>query len=623
MPTVPRAQRQIRTDPLPGVRRTAAETSTSTGAGLDQARAQKLGTIAQVAGGIAQIGVEQFAHIQQQERNRADDVALMAAKNQIARWETDRLYTEKTGALAQLGKAALGLPEQLDAEFTALTGSIETGLNERQRAAFQGIKGQAGVGIHATIQRHVFEQMQKYESDELAARRETGLSLIVANANDPRRVGVELADLVGDLKKSAPRLGLGPDAQQAEVEKLTTSAHVGVIERLLATDQDKKARIYFEEAKDKISGGALARIEKALDTATTAGDGLRASEALWTQLGPKDADDPINLDAMETAARQQFANDPKTLDATIQRLRERKSGVDAGRADRKEAVAGNLWKAVAAGATLADVQRMPEYLNAPGALQVSVSEHIVEAAEQRANRAYTLGQRGEAAIAREENEKERKGWALLWTLDTPATLAKMSDNQILAMTPGLGIEHVNRLLTKKRALIKSDDTVRAATIDDDLFKTTAESAGLKAYAPPNDAAKSALGQLRNAVETAIDLEQQRSGKALTRDTKQAIMRSLVDQKVMLDVWGPDPSKVAAMVVDPADRKRAYVPIESIQPAVIAAYLNVIRSDNPQATTGKDDDKLRAQYASRLQRAYAVRLLGGTTADITAALKGQD
>ena len=74
---------------------------------------------------------------------------------------------------------------------------------------------------------------------------------------------------------------------------------------------------------------------------------------------------------METAARQQFKDDPKTLDATIRYLRERKSGVDAARKDREEQTAGTVWVAASQGQSLAQITKMPDALRLSGKEQVA------------------------------------------------------------------------------------------------------------------------------------------------------------------------------------------------------------------------------------------------------------
>lgn len=616
MPTVSRPVRQVRTAAIPGVRRTAAETPESLGAGLARAEGQTAEAAANLGDVVSRLGVSTYTEIQRQERQRAHDVAMLEADNALTKWTNDRLYNPEGGALTKKGKAAQALPEEVDGDFEKTASEIGATLSTpEQRAAFEQLKLRHQIGLDTVLKRHVFAEMTAFEKQELDAKLENTVGTVSANALDPKAAVAALTDGLTALRRSAERLGYGPEELLQRETALTTRAHVGAIEQLLALGNDKAAVAYFEGFKGQIAGDAQAKIVAAIDAGTTAAEGVRSSDQIWNELGPKGESDPVNIDAMETAAREQHKDDPKVLTATLQRLRERKAGVDAGRADRKEAIAGDLWKAVAQGASLSDIQRMPQYLAAPGALQVQVSEHVVDRAEQQASRKLTGATRG-------EQQKEQAGWAMLWHYDDPAVLSKMTDNQVLALLPDLGVDHVNRLMQKKRAYEKSDDTVRAATIDSELFKSVAVGAGMNAYAPKTDVEKADLSQLQNTVEAAIDREQQARGKTLTRDEKEKLTRSIVDQKVYLSVWGSDRERIAALVTTPADRQAAYVPLTKIPAAPLAQYLNYARSLDPR-NQGKTDQQLQAEYQDRIQRAYAIRVLGGTREEIEAIMQGRE
>lgn len=620
-------QRRVGTNALPGVRMTAAETPLSQGAGLDAARAQKFESLAQLGSRVTAlgqvIGVEQ-ADTVAYEKQKADTLVALKTSNDLDTWTATALHDPKTGALQAKGPAALEVTGKVLDDFDQVSGDIAKGLsNDTQRIAFQKQRQGQRLNIQVTLDRHADQEMQRYRSEELQAFVSNQRDTAVANASDPRRVGVALHTAEDAIALHAGVLGLGPDQIQELVDKTRTSVHAGVITELLARQQTKQAAIYFEHAKDEITvGDTRAQIEKQLDVATTAQDGLKASESIWSSLGPKTDTDPINIDKMEDVARKQFADDPKALDATMHFLRERKSAVDAGRKDREEQQLGSLWTKVAAGAGLADVARSPDFLAAPGRVQATITDYIVSRAERNANRAYaeegrayTREQRGRAAV-------EQKGWSRFWELSDPKTLDKTSENALQAMRGELGDEHVNRLLGQKRALTKGEDAVRAATIDDDMFKSTAANAGLRPYdSKLTEASKAELGQLKTAVEAQIDLAQQAKGKLLTREEKQTLMQGIVDRKVYLNVWGRDPEKVAATVTNPDDRTAAYVPVAKIPPAKLSQYLNYARSLGA-AQQRMTDQELTTRYSDRLQHAEALRLLGAKDDEIAAALRGQ-
>ncbi len=624
MPTVRTLGGQrVATGALPGVRLTGAATAESLGAGAARQRAGAWGAVADTANQLGRQFTAIDAEHVARERNKANEVALLEAKNKLDQWEIEKLYQPETGALHVRGKAAFGLPESLDEEFGKFAGGIEETLaNDDQRLAFRKLRQQRGSEVALNVRRHVQGEIERFDGQELDATLKNRTNLAAANALDPRRVGQEIAEGEDAIIKWANRYGVGPEVYEAQVEAFRSGAHVGVINNLLSADRTRAAEIYFEEKKGEIAGTQQDAVAKAIEAGSTAKKGRTAADQIWNELGPKGDADPIELDKMEAKASALFADDEKAFDQTRRYLRERKAAADASRKDRDEATAGKLWGAVAQGRTLAQVQSTAEYRTAPGHLQAQISNYIVDQAEQASNRAYTRGVRAEAALERSEKAKERAGWAQMWDLERPENLAKLTDDQLLAKIPTLGIEHVNRLMTKKRAVAKNADTVHAATIDDDLFKTIAQGAGLNAYGATGADEKADLGQLRNAAESAIDAEQRATGKAIGRDRKTAIMQGLVDQRVMLNTWGRDPEKIAATVVNSDDRTKAYVPIAKVPPQALGQYLNYLRSVSP-AAQGMTDEQLRGRFEDRLQRAYGRRMIGGSRAEIEAILTGAD
>lgn len=640
MPTVNAyGPRKVATDAIPGVRRTAAETPESEGVGFQQARAQTLGQIGHLGGevfGAAQAVWRENQQKRLEETKRADDIAVLAAENKLATWENTRIYGP-TGALTQQGQNAFGLPEQVATEYQHQAGEIGLTLNtERQRDAYQRVVFQRGANLDLTINRHVAGERQKYQGAEAQAGVENATSAAIANATDPRRVGVELANAEAIINTHAPQLGLGPEAVAEQIGKVRTAVHVGVIESLLAQDQAKGAQVYFEEMKGQINGEAYARIEKALETGTTQQTGLTAAEELWQTHGPKSDLDPINLDTMETAARQRYKDDPKTLDATIKYLRERKSGVDAARKDRDEANANAVWVPASQGATVAQITKMPEFLRLTGKEQVALTDYIVRKAEHavderyqaearaaaREGRAYQAEVRADATARREQAELERSNWAWYWAQADPKNLVQVSEADLNRMRGDRGDDHINRLIVAKRTL-DNPETFKNAQLDADMFKAVAKSAGLEAYKPKTEEDKALLGELQNAVEQRIITEQLSRKRNLTREEKETLMHTMVDERVLLNEnwFRADPERIPALVKSPEDRAHAYVPFGKVPPNVVKEGLAAVRQF-PGAER-MTDAELTQRYGDRIGRAYALSLLGASREEIVRALRGRE
>jgi len=115
-----------------------------------------------------------------------------------------------------------------------------------------------------------------------------------------------------------------------------------------------------------------------------------------------------------------------------------------------------------------------------------------------------------------------------------------------------------------------------------------------------------------------------------------VIESLLDQKVMVKdsgwfyydvtlsgVKGQEASHSAiAAIVNEKDRARAYVPIDTITDSkVFEDAANILRGEYPQLANVPTRD-IKTKYARRIERAYALRLMGAKQDEVEAALKGQ-
>lgn len=340
MPQVPRyGPQKVQRAPIPGVRKTAAETSTSTGAGLEIARANKDLAIAGLGQTVAGIATGLYAKQQQEERDKADETALLAAETQLGKWEHERLYNPDTGAMAVKGKDAMPLPGVVGAEFDTVSSDIASTLtNARQKTAFARVQANHAINLNGTLERHVFDERQKYDLGELQGFVETKTSTAIANANDPRAVGQALQDITDKLSVQGPRLGMGPEAVQQRVKEAQSALHVGVVDRLLADGSDRKARAYFQEAKaaGQISGESITKLEKALDVGNTRGDAQRQSDAIIAAGGT----------LTEQRAKAKLIEDSDTRDLALQYIEHENTVNDKAQRDLEEKRSSDAYNLV-------------------------------------------------------------------------------------------------------------------------------------------------------------------------------------------------------------------------------------------------------------------------------------
>jgi hypothetical protein len=292
MPTVRRLERQVSPTALPGVRRRAAATFESEGGAAELARgrleatreagkAQTLEARAGFGEQVARLGVSLYARVQAEERDKANQTALLKASNALSDWKNQRLYDPNGGALTIRGENAMPLPEQIRDEFDKIAGDLEAGLgNDDQKAAFQRMRSQEWQGIDLQVRRHVFGEMQEFRAGELKSHVENSVQAAMQNALDPRMVRVELEKAVTAIRTNGPTLGLGPEMIEAQVRAVTSQTHVGVIGQLLAKENDKAASAYFEATKGQIEGTQLDNVMKALDEGTARSESQKAADEI-------------------------------------------------------------------------------------------------------------------------------------------------------------------------------------------------------------------------------------------------------------------------------------------------------------------------------------------------------
>jgi hypothetical protein len=631
MPTVPKyEQPKVGVAPLPGFRRQYAATNyAAAGGALGEAMAG-FGTT------LARIGAQHATQLFEAEQQRNDQVALLAANRQLGELEAQLLTSPDKGILHKRGPDVLGAREQALALFDEQAGMIASNLNDRQRMRFEGQRGNRRLAVAEAIDRHSTQELDAYERKEVDAALTNAVNIGIANYDNVGRVGEQLEVITNTLNDHGRRLGIGPQARIKLESELRSQVMEGVITRAIVNGKEDGAEQFYTELKEAekehgrplIGAEARERIEVKLKAAGTERAAFTASEEIWTSLEPAAGDDDaaIAIDEMEKAARKRFADKPDVLKATIGYLRERKQGVDAGRKERLDQRDDAVWTAVMQGAGMTQVSRMEAFTNMPGRVQNQVRDYFRQQADRAESQAYTRESRGYYRAQRvlAENELgerrlEQQGWAKYYELSDPAVLSKMTRADILRELPNIGRDHVNRLLTD----IEQSKTSTAVTLDRVLLRDVAVDAGMtfanKTPANMSDSEKASLAQFEVAWKTEIG---RRGGNKLTYEEKQAIGEQLAVQRVKVDDGMFVDSEVVAASVTGEAAARVYVPLAKIPPDILTQSVNWMRGILPPADSGKTDGQLRIKYRDRLERAYALRVIGRSRAEIEKALKGE-
>lgn len=249
----------------------------------------------------------------QQQQQKADQVALLDADNQLA----DLGISLQSAALGRQGKDALGATQDANAQWQQATAAIGNGLsNDRQKLAFQARADSRWNALHEVIERHADTELQKYDDETTSSALTNRTNDAIDNYQDPARVAQAIAEQQAIVADYGARHGLSPESIQEQTAATVSKTHVGVIDRMLANQQDLTASAYYEAHKDQIVGSDAIPLERALDEGSIRGESQRQSDAIastTTSLGDalkqaQQIQDPKIRDAVEDRLRQNYAD---------------------------------------------------------------------------------------------------------------------------------------------------------------------------------------------------------------------------------------------------------------------------------------------------------------------------
>lgn len=467
--------------------------------------------------------------------------------------------------------------------------------------------------FNAQIYRHVADQTRSYQDAASGAFLDSERQAAALNWKQPGQIEMSLLRTNKEIERQAALKGVDdPNIINQMKLDASTKLHANVMDQMLVGGYDAPAMTYYNVVKDQLTPEAQVILGGKVKVANTEGEAIRGTDVIWNAAGPKGPNDPGRMDIMDSMVRDMFKDDPQQMKAAEQDLHARFAAHNEGQAEFTASNQSKVLEAYHNGTTLADLQTMPEFQNLDGTTKDKLRNYIIE-------RGYTDQQHARMDVQYDEAEKSKQGFSTYWVLSNPKVLNTMSESQILSQEPVIGQKLTQELMTKKRTL-DSPTSVKAATIEADLFNTEVANAGYKPYdknIPPDQ--KEQLGRIRNEVEANIDIAQRTQGKELNREEKQKIMQSVVDQKVMLDKWSGDKSLPAA-VIKPEQRANVYVPIEQIDPTWLKGAINFMRSSG-YAPIDWSDDKIKQGMQKRLEHGYAISVTGGTGEEGRKALSG--
>lgn len=490
-------------------------------------------------------GLQDIGVVANKMQEEADTLRVEEELNKLREAQIDLTVGKDNGYQNALGKNVLDreskqtLSEEYNTRLQARINELSTGLaNDSQRQKFARRAGVIANEFRSGLTKHESDQIRAYsrQIDEGVVKVETENA--ARNFADPEAIALSLERIDAAVARSREREGTAGEKLIEIQRNVRSNVHRQVLEAALANDKVDYAKEYFDQNKSNMNQDDVLKAKSALDKGLVQQKVDEAVVMTWADLGPQSDTDPVNLDQMVRRVEELLKDDPVARKTAIATLKERASEFDYSVRQRENATAGALWKSVIGGSSIDQIRRSPEFKSLDGAKQAQL---ITSIESFRSNTGDSMTQ-------------YRKYWDLV---SDPEKLAGMSDDAIYAMAGEVGNTLTKDLLAKKLAL-NNPAKIAEAKIDTDDFNMVALSAGLKPFDPKkSEKEKADLGTLKYAVEQRINVEQQQKKRALSRDEKMAIMRAEIDNKVMVDTWGRDKSKPAALLT-PEEKENAYV-----------------------------------------------------------------
>lgn len=234
-----------------------------------------LGT-AQAAEGILKTGRDAVS----EQKKQADDAVSMKVYDQLLQTKNDLLYNPKTGAMTRRGENALGVSEEYQGNFDKYAAEVEKTLsNDDQRIMFSRMKARVATDLNDNLQRHTYSEAEKLKVEIANSTMKSVTDDAVLNWHQPGKVD-EAISMVKDIaRQRAEADGLGDIAPQKEKEA-ASKVYAGIVDRMLATGDDLKAKEYYETVKTEMTAEDSKQILGSLKLGATRGEAQRVTDQI-------------------------------------------------------------------------------------------------------------------------------------------------------------------------------------------------------------------------------------------------------------------------------------------------------------------------------------------------------
>lgn len=510
MPIVPMPSGpSVREDIGPNVRVRNAADSEAFGGG------QSAQQVFQAGSQVADLGFKMAV----EEKQKADNVAFTDARNQTIRAKNDAFWNPKTGVMTRKGKDAFGVPEEYGAQFDKTTDDIENSLsNEAQKTAYRSFKEEQKTQFMEDINKHVFQEGQKFQAEVSETGLVTEREDAVLNYSNPGKVQSSIENQKAIIMDQANREGRAPEWVKEKIGDAESKTHASVLDRMLANGQDQAASEYYKTVKDQIGGGEITKVEKALEEGTLRGQSQRETDKIVS-----------SHDNMSTALDEaRKIEDPKLRDETTTRIKDFYNTQRQAKNESKEqdyVGATNI------------IEKTKNFDNVPPGMLTQMSP-----AERTSLRNYADNLR--------EGKKPVTNWDEFYNLKSTAssqsTRQKFMQTNLMEYRPELADAEFKELVNLQTQMRNGDDkaekTLDGYRTDGQIVNDSLNSAGIDSTPKPGSEDSKKVNQFRRKVDEKIAQHQQNTGKKATNEEIQGIVDTMMVEGVSEKGWFWDTKK---------------------------------------------------------------------------------
>ena len=457
-------------------------------------------------------------------------------------------YTKKKGAAATKGDLFKDYMQRFDDEARL----IEDGLqNDEQRQMHRLRKDAVRRQYAEGVIRHSIGEREAEAERIYKATRAIEIKSAAARGNDPAAIASSLLRIEANTHREADRLGIPREGPGAEPRQLMLASdrsdvHIGVIEGLLASGQDRKAKVYADAVRQEIDGEDRVTVDRWLEEGSVQGEAQRLADTIAGQAG-----------TLKEAMALAKAADPKIRAETENRLVRYYAIKEQDEKDVKERAfteASNIVE------TMLDTNFIPRS-----------TWDLFDVHEKAALETYAAKNAMEQPI--------RTDWTVWNDISiraaSPALRDELFSGGIMKYMPDLADKERTKLLEWQSKWVAGDTSIdpelEGYSIANKIINDTLAGKGQKVKVKDGSPEAAALANINTQVRTRIQEQTTEKKRRLNSDEVQSIVDDVIKTAPESSSWGDLPALPALLpmkvlsLLNPFGGAKTVADIKSTEP----------------------------------------------------------